>query len=191
LLMEVDHRAKNALAVVTSIVRLSRADDAARYADSITKRVQVLANAHSLLAQRGWREIPLRDLVRDQMRGVDASRVAFDGDRVMISALMVQPIALVLHELLDNAVRHGALAAPSGKLDVSWTGTGSYGGFDLQWRENGGRDRSSDSRAGFGGVLIAGLVERQLNGQIERHWTGDGLAVVIRLPGEIQSGGPT
>ena len=68
LLKEVDHRARNALAVVNSIVRLSRADDAARYADAIQKRVAVLAQAHTLLAERGWVELPLHEVIADQLR---------------------------------------------------------------------------------------------------------------------------
>jgi len=179
LLKEVDHRARNALAVVNSIVRLSRADDA------IQKRVGVLAQAHTLLAERGWKEIPLHEVIGDQLRRVDAARISFAGDHVMISALFVQPVALVIHELLDNAMRHGALSVPRGSLNVSWTRSGDYGGFNLRWQEKGAPSFDADPRSGFGGAMIAGMVEKQLRGQIEREWADEGLTIVLRIPGEI------
>jgi two-component sensor histidine kinase len=67
LLMEVDHRARNVLAIVNSVVRLSRADDAALFAAAVQQRVQALARAHDLLASHGWQEIPLDQLVRAQV----------------------------------------------------------------------------------------------------------------------------
>ena len=184
LLKEVDHRARNALAVVNSIVRLSRADDAARYADAIQKRVAVLAEAHTLLAERGWGEIPLHEVIADQLRRLDAARISFDGDLVMISALFVQPVALTIHELLDNAVRHGALSVPHGTLDVSWTRSEGYGGFDLRWQEAGVPSRDADPLDGFGGAMISAMVEKQLRGHVEREWADRRLMIVVRIPGE-------
>lgn len=186
LLLEVDHRAKNALAVVNSIVRLSRADDSARYAEAIQQRVHVLAQAHNLLAQRGWREAPLLDVAQEQLRRLDPERVTFGGDHVMISALLVQPVALVLHELVDNAVRHGALSVPNGALNVAWSKSGNFGGFELRWQETGASPRPG-ARKGFGEAMTTGMVERQLGGRLERHWSDKGLTITIRIPGRVKA----
>jgi len=84
LLMEVDHRARNVLAVVNSIVRLSRADNAVRYADAIQRRVQVLAQAHGLLAEHGWKEVSLFEVMQGLLGHLDPRRAAFQGAPVMI-----------------------------------------------------------------------------------------------------------
>ena len=182
LLREVDHRSKNALAIVNSIVRLSRADDTARYADAVQRRVGVL-RAHALLAERGWREVSLLQVIDGQLRRPSSARISFRGDDVMISALDVQPVALVVHELFDNAVRHGALAVPHGALNVTWTMNGNYGGFDLCWHEKGVALPSAGSRAGFGGAV---MVEKQLGGRLERDWVDGGYKIALHIPGRAE-----
>jgi PAS domain S-box-containing protein len=184
LLKEVDHRARNALAVVNSIVRLSQADDPASYADAIQQRVGVLAEAHTLLAEKGWKELSLHEVMQNQLRRLDADRVTSGGDQVMISPLYVQPMALVVHELADNAIKHGALSIANGRLDVRWTGREDCG-FDLRWKETGVPAPNAGPRIGFGGAMIVGVVERQLGGQFERKWIDGGLMITIGIPGEI------
>jgi len=123
LLMEVDHRARNVLAIVDSIVRLSRADDATLYATAVQQRVQALARAHGLLADHGWQDIPLDQLVRAQVSPFGARRITLNGPEMGIRAPIVQPLALIVHELVVNAATHGALSGQVGKLNVSWQGT--------------------------------------------------------------------
>jgi PAS domain S-box-containing protein len=185
LLKEVDHRARNVLAIVNGIVRLTRSEDAARYAAAIQQRVKALAEAHTLLADRGWREAPLDAVIRQQAPGsyVDRGRVRVAGPEVMISAFVVQPLALVVHELFDNAIVHGALSGPEGAIEITWTDAGDYGGFQLSWTETGGPKPESDPTPGFGGLMITGMIERQLRGQLRREWSSDGLSVIISLPG--------
>ena len=86
LLREVDHRARNVLAVVDGIVRLSRSDDATHYATSIQERVQVLAEAHTLLAERGWREVSLEEIIRQQIGPLDVGRLSLAGADLPVSA---------------------------------------------------------------------------------------------------------
>ena len=81
LLLEVDHRANNALALVDSIVRLSRPDDPALYAASVQRRVQALARAHALLSQRHWHDIPLRETIRTQIEPYGERRTLLQGGR--------------------------------------------------------------------------------------------------------------
>ncbi len=189
LLAEVDHRAKNALAVVNSIVRLSRAEDAGHYAKSIQQRVQVLAQAHNLLAKRGWQEVPFHEIIQEQLGDFDPARVSLDGVAISIPALIVQPMALVVHELADNAAKHGALSVPDGKLEVTWAEGSDKGGFELCWRETGGPSQPADARKGFGGAMIAGTIEHQLHGRVERESIPDGLVVRIRVPSQIETAG--
>ncbi len=120
LLMEVDHRANNALALVDSIVRLSRSENPARYAASVQKRVRALARAHALLSQYGWHEIPLRETIITQIEPYGAKRARLKGDELMLAPNVVQPLALFIHELAVDAASHGALSCQKGRVDVSW-----------------------------------------------------------------------
>jgi PAS domain S-box-containing protein len=181
LLKEVDHRARNVMAVVNGIVRLSRADDAALYSAAIQQRVSVLAQTHTLLAEHGWRDIAIETVVRQQLDDVDR-RVTLSGPRVMIAALNVQPLALALHELLSNALTHGSLASPDGRLEVRWGALPGLGGFELQWRESGAPPHTGRAGDRFGVAMVVGMVEKQLRGQVERDWSDGGLTVTIKAP---------
>ncbi|MBP2449079.1 PAS domain S-box-containing protein [Rhizobium leguminosarum] len=182
LLMEVDHRSKNVLAVVDSIVRLSNADDPALYAAAIQHRVQALARAHNLLAERGWASISVEELVRLQVTPFATTRVALNGPDIRLPATVVQPVALVLHELAVNAARHGALATPQGKLSISWTPGPSDAGFRLRWREMGAGTAPKSAKRGFGSVIVGAMVEKQLKGRVEKTWSDDGLLIEIEVP---------
>jgi PAS domain S-box-containing protein len=182
LLMEVEHRARNVLAVVNGIVRLSRADTASLYATAVQQRIQALATAHTLLAEGGWREVSLEALVRQQLLHFGPERIIVEGPRVLLSAGLVQPLALVLHELLANATTHGALSSPAGRLAIRWSERGGDG-FELSWEETSGPTPSLTPQAGFGTAMMAGMIERQLRGSVRREWRHDGLVVNLAVPG--------
>jgi len=182
LLMEVDHRSKNVLAIVDSIVRLSNADDAALYAAAIQHRVQALARAHNLLAERGWANISVEELVRLQVTPFAATRIALNGPDIRLPAKVVQPVALVLHELAVNAARHGALAKPQGKLSIDWAPGPADDGFRLRWKEVGAGPLPKPTKRGFGTVIVGAMVEKQLRGHVEKTWFDDGLLIEIEVP---------
>lgn len=140
LLMEVDHRAKNVLAVVESVVRLTRSDDAARYSASVQNRVQALSRAHVLLADNGWQDIELRDAIRVQLEPIGSRRMRLNGPRIMVPATIVQPLGLVFHELAVNAAVHGSLSSPQGQLEITWRDRPD-GGIALVWHDVAEPDR--------------------------------------------------
>jgi len=182
LLKEVDHRARNVLAVVGGIVRLTRAENPEAYAKAIQARVQVLAQAHTLLAERGWQDVSLEDILRQQMDVRDRARVHLSGPALNVPALVVQPLALVIHELIDNAVTHGALSTPGGRLEVRWQ-AGQDGGVELGWREAGGPSFPANPRRGFGTAMIVAMIQRQLRGQVNHRWEDGALLVTLAIPG--------
>jgi two-component sensor histidine kinase len=185
LLKEVDHRARNVMAVVNGIVRLTRADDSRRYANAVRFRVKALADAHTLLAERGWKEVSLGVLVAQQLADVEPRRVTVAGPEVGVSAFVVQPLALVLHELLSNAVAHGALSRGGGRVEIGWDNQPESGGFTLHWREVGGPAPNRDGAPGFGAAMLTGMVERQLRGRIDREWKPGGLSIHLTIPGSL------
>lgn len=172
LLMEVDHRAMNALALVQSFVRLSRTDSVEGYAASVQQRVDALARAHRLLARNGWVSAGLAELVEMETPSELIAQVVATGPAVALSAKVVQPLALALHELMANALAYGALARPAGRIEIGWDTAG--GRTALSWRER-GTPRGGAPVEGLGLGLVRGVIERQLGGEVRLEWTEDGL----------------
>jgi two-component sensor histidine kinase len=104
----------------------------------------------------------------------------------MVSAFVVQPLALVIHELLVNATMHGALVGQSGTLAVSWLKLEHNAGFELCWNETSGQTPPERRRSGFGDTMIRGMIEKQLRGEIRREWTLTGLTVTMLVPRGVE-----
>lgn len=179
LLREVDHRAKNALALVQGIVRLSRADDAAAYAHAVQGRVDALARAHSLLAERNWRDVRLERLIQAEVEPFGALRVDLHGPSTSLAPSQVQPLALLLHEMLANAEQHGALSASGGRVAIDWRTDGE---IHIDWRETNGPPPADKRRSGFGSTMMAAIVRRQLNGKMAFDWDAAGLHSELAFP---------
>ena len=180
---EVDHRAKNLLAVVQSVVQLTRADDAEALKDAITGRIQSLARAHSLLASSRWTGVDLAPLAREELAPFvdeDGQRITIDGPHLRLKPAAAQSLALVLHELATNAAKYGALARSGGRLDVRWAV--QDGEAVLNWRETGCPGVRSPSQSGFGSKVIRNSVERQLRGSVVYDWGDDGVQVRLAIP---------
>jgi len=174
LLMEVDHRAMNAMAVVQSIVRLSRGDTLEAYAAAIQGRVDALARAHRLLARGRWVGAQLDELLRVLAADrSEATRIRRHGPAVLLGPRLAQPLALVLHELIDNALTHGALSDPEGALTVEWWEDNH--GATIDWREQTSRTTGPPQRTGFGLGTIEGVIKRQLGGSVTLDWEDHGL----------------
>jgi PAS domain S-box-containing protein len=181
LLMEVDHRAKNVLAIVDSLVRLSRADDVAQYASSIQQRVQALSHAHALLSERGWNEVALRDVIQRQVERY-TTQGELSGPEIAVAASVVQPLSLVIHELAVNAAMHGALSTPGGRLCIEWEKIDPNGGFKMTWNES-GIQQPENPKSGFGTVMVKAMIEKQLSGRLRRDWLNRGLEIRLEVPG--------
>ena len=186
LLMEVDHRAMNALALVQSILRLTRADTVGAYASAVHGRVDALARAHRLLARSGWVGADLAQLVSGEIAAPDQLRVELSGQPTQLPAPLVQPLALVLHELMSNARKHGALAS-GGRVSVSWTAL--PGTLTIDWTERGSPNLDGPPQPGFGLRTLVALVEKQLDGAVSTSWARPGFSTRISVP--ISTAAPT
>lgn len=179
LLKEVDHRAMNALALVQSFVSLGDAKDPESFAAAIRGRVQALASAHRLLAESRWRSVDLSDLVAESFPPAAKRQVWTHGDPVRIRSQLVQPLALALHELTSNALRHGALSEPTGGLDVTWRRDG--GRVVLEWHERCFRAVEPPTRSGVGLRMLDALA-MQLGAELRVDWQDGGVQVAAAIP---------
>ena len=192
LIREVDHRAKNALAVVQAILRLTKADNPADFAAAVAGRVDAMARAHTLLAENQWAGVEIAVLVTRELTPFNkpgAERIAFRGAAVTMRAEATQALALVLHELAANE-RHGARSTPQGRLDIAWFVTDAGkdqqpDGRELQilWDEHGGTALDGPpARRGFGTTLIGRTIGHQLGGTVQMDWKHGGLRCTLMLP---------
>ncbi|TPG57139.1 PAS domain S-box protein [Roseomonas nepalensis] len=183
LMREVDHRGKNALAVVKAALRLTPGNDPV-YRVAIEGRVDALARAQSLLAETNWAGTGLRAVLESTLAPFldpgTAPRALLEGPEVVIPGAAVQALTMALHELATNATKYGALSARTGVLRVSWRREG--GGLHLRWAETGGPAVGTPARKGFGSRVVDGTLGHQLGGTVRWDWAAEGLIVEIRLP---------
>jgi PAS domain S-box-containing protein len=181
---EVDHRSRNLLGVVQAIVSLSSAPTPQGLKAVIEGRIQALSKAHTLLAESRWTGADLATLIRQELSpyclGQDARGVV-SGPDTHLETGQAQPFALLFHELTTNAVKYGALSAPSGTVEVLWTKQDG-GALTINWIERGGPPIEPPKGRGFGMRVIDEVVGRQLRGQARFDWAPGGLSCRIELP---------
>jgi PAS domain S-box-containing protein len=178
---EVDHRARNALAVIQSIIRLTRAKTVDDYVQAIEGRIKALARAHTLLSDSRWHGADLATLVADEMAPYRAGdKVKCGGPDISLQPATAQGLALALHELATNAAKHGALSSPAGKITLDWQ-LGADA-LTLQWAENGGPRIAQPTQRSFGLKVIVASIEQQLGGKTSFDWNPKGLRAVFSIP---------
>lgn len=187
LMREVDHRAKNALAVVQAVLRLTRADTMQGFAKAVEGRVAALARAQTLLTESRWTGADFRAMLRGELAPFvgtgGSSKMSFDGPPKMLSPLTAQPLSMALHELATNAAKYGSLSVPGGSLALSWREVPPNGRLHLRWAESGGPPvAGAPARRGFGSRVIESTVRDQLRGEVSLDWAPTGLVCEIDIP---------
>ena len=146
------------LAVVQAIMNqtVRSSTDPLNFARAIEGRIMSLAASHTLLTREEWRGAPLSEIVRSQLRpltGLSEEALTLYGPEVLLAPEIATRLGLIVHELGTNAVKHGALLAPAGRIHVAWMASGSL--LRLSWIERGGpRPKGTSSRQGFGMKLL-------------------------------------
>lgn len=185
LVREVDHRAKNALAVVQALLRLTKADSREEYIEAVEGRVAAMARAHTLLAKSRWKGADLAALVEEELAPylpAEGAHVHLEGPPLLLHAEATQGVAMVLHELATNAAKYGGLSTAEGRLSVTWTLDSPGKILELRWVESGGPPVNPPATRGFGSTLIQSTVKGQLDGEIRKEWLPEGMRATIRLP---------
>ena len=161
LMHELAHRVKNTLAVVQAITSqsLRHASSLKNAGEKLHSRLAALAKAHEVLTQDDWRGAALDDVVTNSVCNIgmqESDRVKIHGDKVVLGPQAAMSFGLVLHELLTNAVKYGALSNDNGQVDIEWSVGREHDEkvFRFKWSETGGPVVALPENKGFGSRLI-------------------------------------
>ena len=178
---EVDHRAKNTLAIVQAIVRMAKRDSIDDYMKAVEGRIGALAQTHELLSQSRWEGADILRLALDELAPYHSDgrqRVSAVGPSLVLAPEQAQLVAMAVHELATNAAKYGSLSVENGKVDVSWSAF--EGMLTLVWRESGGPKVTPPTKLGFGTKIISSLGGSH-RGRTDFQWLSDGLTFTLEL----------
>jgi PAS domain S-box-containing protein len=190
LMREVNHRAKNLLAVVQAVVRQTAGEiDPKLFERRLNERIAALAASHDLLVRNEWRGVDTGALVETQLahfKDLIGTRVVLGGPPALLTPEAAQALGMALHELATNAGKYGALSGRAGSVHVEWeiaaNGTGPY--FKIRWIERGGPPPKQPERQGFGQKVMVQMAEYALEGQVSLTYPASGLVWELAAPVE-------
>lgn len=185
---ELNHRVKNILALIKSIV--SQPVDAERdltdYVSSLKGRIMALAQAHDQVVRSDGGGA-LRDLLESELRPYrDQASISLQGPDIGLNARAYSVLALVLHELATNAAKYGALSRTSGVLSIDWK-LREDDSCEISWLERGGPPTKAPKSKGFGSILLARSIPFDLGGESEVRYDPEGVRARFLVPGTFVS----
>lgn len=183
---ELNHRVKNTLANVLSIVTLTRrrANSLDEFADGLDGRIRALSATHDLLTQSDWGTTPIEAVVTAELApytrsGEDVLDMA--GPPVELAPNDALSLGLALHELATNASKYGALSVPGGRVSVRWS-LADHNLAQIDWRESGGPLVPATRNRGFGTDLIEKIVAHELRNPVELEFAPEGVRCALKVP---------
>ncbi|MHC5114082.1 MAG: sensor histidine kinase [Planctomycetota bacterium] len=181
---ELDHRVKNNMAAVLSLAEqtIGSAESLADFRVTFTGRIRSMAATHEALASRRWEGVEMGEVLNLALAAFmpSSDRISVAGPRVLLGSRLAMPVGLVLHELVTNAIKHGALGEHGGRVDVRWERAGESG-LTLMWHEQCSTPIEAPEVTGLGLDLMHGLVEREIRGRLLYAFPAGGLRCEIRL----------
>ncbi|OWY09389.1 PAS domain S-box protein [Thioclava sp. NG1] len=193
---ELNHRIKNLLALVNSLVSQTNATgDAADYKATLQGRLRALAATVGISAYGPSSSADLEELVEAVLGPYSLDRpdsIRISGPAARLPERYARIVGLALHELATNAVKYGALSSAEGHVDLSWTHANENGSDRIRivWSETGGPIVEAPSRKGFGSRLLQDLVAMEADAQSELRFISTGVRYSLDLPIESPPSAP-
>jgi light-regulated signal transduction histidine kinase (bacteriophytochrome) len=186
LIAELNHRVRNILSLIRGLISQSErsASDLSGYVGALNGRVQALARAHDKITKQNWGPAQLMSLFVDEMAAQsadDPDRLVLSGPAVLLTPRAVSTMALVIHELITNSIKYGALSTV-GMVYVAAESVSE--GLWLRWRERGGPTVQPPERRGFGSVIVERTVGFDLQGKTEIRFAPSGFEADFFIPHE-------
>jgi two-component sensor histidine kinase len=188
---ELNHRVKNTLANVLSILSLTRrrASGLDDFADSLEGRIRALSATHDLLTVTDWGTTPIRAVIEAELQHFQAvldDAILLAGPELELAPNDALSFGLAVHELATNAAKYGALSVPGGQVTIRWQRGGAPGAetewAEVEWQETGGPPVAAERRRGFGTELIEKVVAHELRQPVTLDFAPEGVRCVLRVP---------
>ncbi len=188
LIAELNHRVRNILTLIRGLITQTgkNAPDVASYVAALGGRVQALARAHDRVTLRDWGPGLLSSLFDDEIEAHvpgQPERFVVTGAAVHLFPQAFSTMALVIHELVTNSSKYGALG-DRGRIDVDVRRIAD-GDIRIEWRETGGPVVRTPLRRGFGSAIIERTIPFELNGTAEVRYPSHGLEVDLVVPAKF------
>jgi PAS domain S-box-containing protein len=186
LINELNHRVKNTLATIQSLVHQTLRDGVVTRdaRERLTERLLALSAAHNVLTRENWRSADLGEIALQALRPYDdppGSRIAASGPTVRLAPNVALALSMALHELATNAVKYGGLSTAEGRVQVAWSREPGSQAMVLDWRECGGPPVVAPTTSGFGARLLAGLAG-ELGAPAQVTYDPAGVTCRLRIP---------
>ncbi|MCJ2064733.1 GAF domain-containing protein [Methylobacterium sp. J-088] len=186
LIAELNHRVRNILNLIRGVVAQSKssAGSVEDFAATVGSRIQALARAHDQITSSNWGPGSLRDLIALEAGaylGAKADRVILDGTDVLLEPQAFSTLALVLHEMMTNSAKYGALCDSLGRVDVRWE-RDALDYLVIHWRESGGPTVRAPTRRGFGTAIIERSIPYELKGEADVRYELSGVEARFTVP---------
>ncbi|GJD96395.1 HWE histidine kinase domain-containing protein [Methylobacterium iners] len=186
LIAELNHRVRNILNLIRGVVTQSRSSELSgeEFAALIGSRIQALARAHDQITTANWGPGSLRKLIlleAGAYLGAKAGRLVLDGTDVLLEPQAFSTVALVVHEMMTNSAKYGALCDNHGRVEISWE-RDAQDYLVLNWRESGGPTVRAPTRRGFGTTIIERSIPYELKGEAEIRYELTGVEARFTLP---------
>ena len=191
LISELNHRVRNILNLIRGLINQSRGEamDIETFSQLIGGRISALASAHDNITRQNWTAAPLRELIETEAEAYlsgKLDRLELSGPDPMIAPEAYTVLALVIHEMITNSAKYGALSDSRGKLMIDISGNESDGLF-IRWKERGGPAVKAPTRRGFGSTIIEKSIPFELNGRAIVNYQLDGLEAEFVVPARYVS----
>lgn len=183
LIAELNHRVRNILALINGLIRQSSDPSIPHgaYIDLLEGRILSLARAHDQITQDNWGPAPIRQLFEAEgAHYIGAERMTLSGPPVLVEPLAFSTLSLVVHELVTNSVKYGALSG-DGRVEIDWT-VDPAGDLVLTWGERDGPPVAAPARQGLGTTIIEQSVPHELGGVAAMSHEPTGLRARFEIP---------
>ena len=186
LIKEVNHRAKNMLALVQAIARQTIPPGQEVFLQRFLDRIQALSANQDLLVQNNWRGITVDELIRAQIvpfNGLLGSRVTIEGPPVRLAANAAQAVGMAMHELATNAAKYGSLSNQAGEVTIVWAASATD--FSMCWTERRGPAVNPPQETGYGSQVITTMLELSMGAEVSINYAVTGLTWKLSCPIEM------
>lgn len=186
LIAELNHRVRNILGLVRGLISQSNSggETTTEFVRKLDSRVQSLARAHDHITRQNWSAVSFRQLLTTEAESYlleRRDRLILSGPNVLLEPQAYSSLALVMHEMLTNSAKYGAMSDRSGRVEIDWS-TDETGDLTIAWREVDGPPVTPPTRRGFGSTIVERTLPFELGGETSLDFDPKGLRAVFRLP---------